>query len=235
MSIPSGLLRGSRALFAAAKSATSVPKANISPPATKKPSSTAAAATKSPKKAKVKKPAISGIMRTSPISPTLQSVVGAPEVSRVEAVKKIWEYIKLHNLQLYMSLEKWGRPQIRDEAVKGAPRAQGEAILEIIASGSEKRMLSHLEYVFAVVEPCILKACASGAPRASGYQSPLAPRGASRLRHLCLQVCKYPPKNPSDKREIFCDVKLKKLFAGKDKVGFLEIGKLLSSHFVKSG
>ncbi|KAL6569721.1 hypothetical protein OROMI_014235 [Orobanche minor] len=195
MSIPSGLLRGSRALFAAAKSATPVPKANISPPATKKPSSTAAAATKSPKKAKVKKPAISGIMRTSPISPTLQSVVGAPEVSRVEAVKKIWEYIKLHNLQVH----------------------------------------EHLEYVFGVVEPCILKACASGAPRASGYQSPLAPRGASRLRHLCLQVCKYPPKNPSDKREIFCDVKLKKLFAGKDKVGFLEIGKLLSSHFVKSG
>ncbi|KAL6493910.1 hypothetical protein OROGR_031819 [Orobanche gracilis] len=146
MSTPSGLLRGSRALFAAARSATPVPKTNISPPATKKPSSTDAAATKSPKKSKVKKPSISGIMKTSPISPTLQSVIGAPEVSRVEAVKKIWEYIKLHNLQVHEFGE-----------------------------------------------------------------------------------------NPLDKREIFCDVKLKELFAGKDKVGFLEIGKLLSSHFVKSG
>lgn len=47
------------------------------------------------------------------------------------------------------------------------------------------------------------------------------------LEHFC-------PQNPSDKREIFCDAKLKKLFNGKDKVGFLEIAKLLSPHFVKT-
>ncbi|XP_059459131.1 protein TRI1-like [Corylus avellana] len=41
-------------------------------------------------------------------------------------------------------------------------------------------------------------------------------------------------QNPADKREIFCDEKLKALFSGKDKVGFLEIGKLLSLHFVKT-
>lgn len=41
-------------------------------------------------------------------------------------------------------------------------------------------------------------------------------------------------QNPVDKREIICDDTLKKLFEGKDKVGFLEIGKLLSSHFVKT-
>ncbi|GFQ02295.1 protein tri1 [Phtheirospermum japonicum] len=133
----SGLLRGSRALFAAAKSANTT---NISPSATKKASSTAAAASKPLKRGKEKKPSESGIMRTTPISPALQSVLGAPEASRVSAVKKIWEYIKLHNLQ-----------------------------------------------------------------------------------------------NPLDKREIFCDAKLKKLFDGKDKVGFLEIGKLLSPHFVKTG
>jgi len=40
-------------------------------------------------------------------------------------------------------------------------------------------------------------------------------------------------QNPADKREIQCDEKLKALFNGKDKVGFLEIGKLLSVHFVK--
>ncbi|KAF5749131.1 SWIB complex BAF60b domain-containing family protein [Tripterygium wilfordii] len=42
-------------------------------------------------------------------------------------------------------------------------------------------------------------------------------------------------QNPENKREIFCDQKLKTLFDGKDKVGFLEIGKLLSGHFVKTG
>ncbi|THG00903.1 hypothetical protein TEA_015279 [Camellia sinensis var. sinensis] len=40
--------------------------------------------------------------------------------------------------------------------------------------------------------------------------------------------------NPTNKREICCDERLKTLFEGKDKVGFLEIGKLLSRHFVKT-
>ncbi|GMI64999.1 hypothetical protein HRI_000169200 [Hibiscus trionum] len=41
-------------------------------------------------------------------------------------------------------------------------------------------------------------------------------------------------QNPENKREIFCDEKLKTIFDGKEKVGFLEIGKMLSLHFVKS-
>lgn len=41
-------------------------------------------------------------------------------------------------------------------------------------------------------------------------------------------------QNPTNKREIFCDEKLKSIFDGKDKVGFLEIGKLLSRHFIKT-
>ncbi|XP_039063443.1 upstream activation factor subunit UAF30-like [Hibiscus syriacus] len=41
-------------------------------------------------------------------------------------------------------------------------------------------------------------------------------------------------QNPDNKREIFCDEKLKTIFNGKEKVGFLEIGKMLSRHFVKS-
>ncbi|KAE8699238.1 tRNA (guanine-N(7)-)-methyltransferase-like [Hibiscus syriacus] len=41
-------------------------------------------------------------------------------------------------------------------------------------------------------------------------------------------------QNHDNKREIFCDEKLKTIFDGKEKVGFLEIGKMLSRHFVKS-
>ncbi|XVE62402.1 hypothetical protein DITRI_Ditri06bG0115500 [Diplodiscus trichospermus] len=41
-------------------------------------------------------------------------------------------------------------------------------------------------------------------------------------------------QNPNNKREIFCDEKLKTIFDGKEKVGFLEIGKMLSRHFVKT-
>ncbi|EYU27179.1 hypothetical protein ABFS82_02G130100 [Erythranthe guttata] len=133
MSTPSGFLRGTRALFAAAaKSAAPLPKTNVASTSSKKPAAAA-------KPSKEKKASTSGIMKPTPISPTLQSLVGAPEISRVGAVKKIWEYIKLHNLQ-----------------------------------------------------------------------------------------------NPSDKREIICDDKLKKLFNGQDKVGFLQIAKLLSPHFIKT-
>lgn len=41
-------------------------------------------------------------------------------------------------------------------------------------------------------------------------------------------------QNPANKREIDCDEKLKSIFDGKDKVGMLEIAKLLSPHFQKS-
>ncbi|CAH8272554.1 unnamed protein product [Arabidopsis lyrata] len=41
-------------------------------------------------------------------------------------------------------------------------------------------------------------------------------------------------QNLADKRVIFCDETLKLIFEGKDKVGFLEISKLLSPYFVKT-
>ncbi|KAG8058029.1 hypothetical protein GUJ93_ZPchr0002g25630 [Zizania palustris] len=41
-------------------------------------------------------------------------------------------------------------------------------------------------------------------------------------------------QNPAKKSEINCDDKLKSLFAGRDKVGMMEIAKLLSPHFIKA-
>ncbi|KAF0930521.1 hypothetical protein E2562_033259 [Oryza meyeriana var. granulata] len=41
-------------------------------------------------------------------------------------------------------------------------------------------------------------------------------------------------QNPANKREINCDEKLKSIFAGRDKVGMMEIAKLLSPHFIKA-
>ncbi|KAL3330736.1 hypothetical protein AABB24_034520 [Solanum stoloniferum] len=80
-----------------------------------------------------------GILKPQPVSPALGSFLGTKESSRADAVKKVWEYIKTHNLQ-----------------------------------------------------------------------------------------------NPANKREIHCDDKLKTIFDGKDKVGFLEIARLLTQHFHKA-
>ncbi|XP_073030447.1 upstream activation factor subunit UAF30-like [Primulina eburnea] len=132
MAPTSGLFRGCRALYSAAKSAAAPsPKPNISA-SSNKPAA-AAAGTKD------KKSSPTGLLKAKPVSPTLRNFVGASEISRAEALKKVWGYIKLHNLQ-----------------------------------------------------------------------------------------------NPSNKKEIFCDGKLKALFNGKEKVGFLEITKLLSPHFVNN-
>ncbi|CAL9152495.1 unnamed protein product [Musa hybrid cultivar] len=40
-----------------------------------------------------------GFLKPHPISPALQKFVGASEISRNVAIKKIWEHIKLNQLQ----------------------------------------------------------------------------------------------------------------------------------------
>ncbi|XP_028780577.1 upstream activation factor subunit UAF30-like [Neltuma alba] len=79
-----------------------------------------------------------GIMRPRRVSPEMQALVGVPEISRTQALKQIWAYIKENNLQ-----------------------------------------------------------------------------------------------DPQNKKIIICDEKLKKIFAGKDQIGFLEVAGLISPHFLK--
>ncbi|XP_042518157.1 protein TRI1-like [Macadamia integrifolia] len=81
----------------------------------------------------------SGIFKVTPVSHAMRQFLGVSEASRTDAVKKIWDYIKLNSLQ-----------------------------------------------------------------------------------------------NPANKREIRCEEKLTTIFDAKETVGFLEIGKLLSPHFVKT-
>ncbi|TKY71253.1 Upstream activation factor subunit spp27 [Spatholobus suberectus] len=81
---------------------------------------------------------IRGIMKPRKVSPEMQALVGVPEISRTQALKQIWAYIKDNNLQ-----------------------------------------------------------------------------------------------DPQNKRTINCDEKLKKVFAGRDQVGMLEIAGLISPHFLK--
>ncbi|KAF7127698.1 hypothetical protein RHSIM_Rhsim11G0036900 [Rhododendron simsii] len=114
-----GFAKGCRVLMAAAKTSAAAASAQ----------KTGAAATRP----------LTGILKPLPVSPSLGAFLGVSEASRTDVIKKVWQHIKLNNLQ-----------------------------------------------------------------------------------------------NPQNKREIFCDEKLKTLFDGKDKVGFLEIAKLLNPHFIKS-
>ncbi|CAF2133012.1 hypothetical protein BRARA_K00354 [Brassica rapa] len=78
-----------------------------------------------------------GIMKPRPVTPEMQDVVGESVIPRTQALKRIWAYIKEHDLQ-----------------------------------------------------------------------------------------------DPQNKKVIICDEKLKKIFDGKDRVGFLEIAKLIGPHFL---
>ncbi|KAF0915081.1 hypothetical protein E2562_033196 [Oryza meyeriana var. granulata] len=60
----------------------------------------AAAASNSPAAAVPKKRAATGLTKPRPVSTALQAVVGAAEIPRTEALKRLWAYIKQHNLQV---------------------------------------------------------------------------------------------------------------------------------------
>jgi upstream activation factor subunit UAF30 len=47
-----------------------------------------------------KKKRATGITQPKPVSLALQAIVGAPEIPRTEALKRLWAYIKQHNLQV---------------------------------------------------------------------------------------------------------------------------------------
>ena len=50
-------------------------------------------------KTKATKTKVARVMPAYPLSPDLVAVVGAPELSRGDVTKKVWDYIKEHNLQ----------------------------------------------------------------------------------------------------------------------------------------
>ncbi|XP_010437637.1 PREDICTED: upstream activation factor subunit UAF30-like [Camelina sativa] len=95
----------------------------------------ATAASSEPAVTKTREPR--GIMKPRPVTQEMQDIVGVPEIPRTQALKRIWAYIKEHDLQ-----------------------------------------------------------------------------------------------DPQNKRDILCDEKLKKIFEGKERVGFLEIAKLIGPHFL---
>ncbi|XP_062147583.1 protein TRI1-like [Alnus glutinosa] len=55
------------------------------------------------------------------------------------------------------------------------------------------------------------------------------------VKWIWVYIKRHDLQNPENKREVFCDEELKSIFPGKDRVGFQDITRLLSSHFVKSG
>lgn len=52
------------------------------------------------------------------------------------------------------------------------------------------------------------------------------------LKEIWAYIKKHNLQDPADKKVIVCDEKLKIIFGGRDRVGFLEIAGLLNPHFL---
>ncbi|OMO63335.1 hypothetical protein COLO4_32550 [Corchorus olitorius] len=52
------------------------------------------------------------------------------------------------------------------------------------------------------------------------------------LKQIWAHIKEHNLQDPENKKIIVCDEKLKKIFGGKDRVGFLEIAGLISPHFL---
>ncbi|XP_073027118.1 uncharacterized protein [Primulina eburnea] len=53
------------------------------------------------------------------------------------------------------------------------------------------------------------------------------------LKEIWAYIKQYDLQDPADKKVIVCDEKLKKIFGGKERIGFLEIAGLINPHFLK--
>jgi upstream activation factor subunit UAF30 len=49
----------------------------------------------------VKKVVATGFNKPMPVSPAMRKFLGVGEISRAQVMKKIWEHIKLHSLQVW--------------------------------------------------------------------------------------------------------------------------------------
>ncbi|KAF2320967.1 hypothetical protein GH714_032245 [Hevea brasiliensis] len=53
------------------------------------------------------------------------------------------------------------------------------------------------------------------------------------LKLIWAYIKEHNLQDPDNKKIIICDEKLKKIFGGRDRVGFLEVAGLISPHFLK--
>ncbi|KAL6522533.1 hypothetical protein OROMI_031491 [Orobanche minor] len=108
--------------------------------------------------------------------------------------------------------------------------------------GSKPRKLRPISYIpFQIVRAKTLKTACEN--YSSGYLYRLAPSDDDLLQvmtsdeypgevfSICLDES-FLTSDPADKKVIICDEKLKKIFGGRDCVGFLDIAGLINPHFL---
>ncbi|CAA7404329.1 unnamed protein product [Spirodela intermedia] len=178
-----------------------------------------------------------GFTKLCSLSPQLQTFVGASELARTEVVKQLWAYIRKHDLQ---------EPTNKRKIVCDA-RLQELFNVKIIDMFQMNKALSKHIWPLASDDEVRPK----DKRRKSGNSGFLAPlplsealmsffgtgESAMSRADVVKRMWQYIKKNdlqdPTDKRRIICDEKLKKLFEVDSFNGFT-VPKLLTPHFIKA-
>ncbi|XP_030523140.1 uncharacterized protein LOC115735853 isoform X2 [Rhodamnia argentea] len=196
-----------------------------------------------------------GFNKLCSLSPQLQLITGAPELGRTEVVKRLWAYIRANNLQD----PKNKRNIICDESLRSLfcvdsidmfkmnkalskhiwPLNDGEA--------PEKDSLKEETCDSTRDEDEEEQKDEKQKKRGSGFTAPLplsdalvkffgtgetALSRADVVKRMWNYIKQNDLQDPSDKRKVICDGKLRELFEVDSFTGF-SVSKLLTSHFVK--
>ncbi|KAJ7952917.1 upstream activation factor subunit spp27-like [Quillaja saponaria] len=199
-----------------------------------------------------------GFCKLCSLSPQLQEFVGVPEMARTEVVKQLWAYIREKNLQdannrrniicdeplhalfgvdsidmfqMNKALAKHIWPLDSDNVaqVKSAPKEKQKQQSEEdpdVPKRKEKRQKTGKSGFLAPLQLSDTLVNFLGTGESALSRADVVKRMWDYIKQNNLQ-------DPSDKRMIICDEKLKELFDVDSFHGFT-VSKLLASHFVKT-
>ncbi|KAF2316605.1 hypothetical protein GH714_041946 [Hevea brasiliensis] len=145
-----------------------------------------------------------GFTKLCSLSPQLQEFTGVPELARTEVVKKLWAYIREKDLQD----PKNKRNIICDESLRALFRVDSINMFQM-----NKALSKH---IWPLNE--------------EDGENTLS--RADVVKRMWEYIKQNDLQDPSDKRRIICDEKLKELFEVDSFNGF-SVSKLLTAHFIK--
>ncbi|GMI65998.1 hypothetical protein like AT1G49520 [Hibiscus trionum] len=193
-----------------------------------------------------------GFNKVSRLSPQLQELLGVPELARTEVVKQIWVYIREKNLQDPVNKKNI----ICDEPLHALFGVDSIDMFQMNKALSKHILPLDSDEVKSMEKEKPLKHEREGDPdeakgkekRQKGFLAPLQLSDAlvkflgtgeneltraSVIKRMWDYIKENNLQDPSDKRKVLCDGKLKELFDVETFHGFT-VTKLLAAHFLKS-
>ncbi|XP_047319054.1 protein TRI1-like isoform X2 [Impatiens glandulifera] len=206
----------------------------------------------------VKKRGGGGFTKLCSLSPELQEFVGVPELARTEVVKQLWKYIREHNLQdpsnrknilcdktlrtlfdvdsidmfqMNKALTKHIWPLNTDGGqVKSSPKEkQRKPDRDEDSDESKNKAKRQKGGSSGILAPLTLSEALA---KFLGSGDEALPR-SEVVKRIWNYIKEHNLQDPSDKRIIICDEKLKELL-GVDSFNGFTVSKLLTAHFVKT-